>query len=196
MFLGEYASWGNTYYNALVEAAFMTGLQNNAHAVGLACYAPMLCNVDYINWKPDLIWFNNHEVYGTANYYVQKLFMNHQGDQLLEIKANGFTVSEERKAEAITGAISLDVDASAARYSEITLVNNVTGEVKTYSELSEEVSNLPDPAQNGTAKRTLELGETEWRAIPWILRLLEPQGIKGLCSILVKQMIRIICIGN
>lgn len=56
----------------------MTGLQNNAHAVGLACYAPMLCNVDYINWKPDLIWFNNHEVYGTANYYVQKLFMNHQ----------------------------------------------------------------------------------------------------------------------
>lgn len=59
---------------------------------------------------------------------------------------------------------SLGVDASAARYSEITLVNNVTGKVKTYSELSEEVSNLPDPAQNGTAKRTLELGETEWES--------------------------------
>lgn len=179
VFLGEYASWGNTYYNALVEAAFMTGLQNNAHAVGLACYAPMLCNVDYINWKPDLIWFNNHEVYGTANYYVQKLFMNHQGDHLLEIKANGFTVPEERKAEAITGAISLGVDASAARYSEITLVNNVTGEVKTYSELSEEVSNLPDPAQNGTAKRTLELGETEWESYTLNFKATRTAGNKG-----------------
>lgn len=27
VFLGEYASWGNTYYNALIEAAYMTGLE-------------------------------------------------------------------------------------------------------------------------------------------------------------------------
>ncbi len=43
VFLGEYASWGNTYYNALIEAAYMTGLENNAHAIGLYamrhCYA-------------------------------------------------------------------------------------------------------------------------------------------------------------
>ena len=72
VFLGEYASWGNTYYNALIEAAYMTGLENNAHAIGLVCYAPLLCNVDYINWQPDMIWFDNHRVYGSANYYVQK----------------------------------------------------------------------------------------------------------------------------
>ena len=68
VFLGEYASWGNTYYNALIEAAYMTGLENNAHAIGLVCYAPLLCNVDYINWQPDMIWFDNHRVYGSANY--------------------------------------------------------------------------------------------------------------------------------
>ena len=85
VFLGEYASWGNTYYNALIEAAYMTGLENNAHAIGLVCYAPLLCNVDYINWQPDMIWFDNHRVYGSANYYVQKMFMNCTGNNLAKI---------------------------------------------------------------------------------------------------------------
>lgn len=78
VFLGEYASWGNTYYNAIVEAAYMTHLERSK-AVALACYAPMLCNVDYVNWKPDMLWFNNHAIMKTPNYYVQKLFMENQG---------------------------------------------------------------------------------------------------------------------
>ena len=61
----------------------MTGLERNVKAVGLACYAPLLCNADYVRWAPDLIWFNNHQVYGTPSYYVQKLFMNHQGSYRL-----------------------------------------------------------------------------------------------------------------
>ena len=56
----------------------MTGLEKNVHAVGLACYAPMFANVDYVNWRPDMIWFDNHQVYGSVNYYVQSMFMRHQ----------------------------------------------------------------------------------------------------------------------
>ena len=44
----------------------MTGLEKNVHAVGLACYAPMFANVDYVNWRPDMIWFDNHQVYGSV----------------------------------------------------------------------------------------------------------------------------------
>ena len=88
VFLGEYASWGNTYYNALVEAAYMTHLEK-APVVGLACYAPMLANVDYINWKPDMLMFDNHRVIRTANYHVQKLFMENQGDYELKTKLEG-----------------------------------------------------------------------------------------------------------
>ena len=84
VFLGEYATWGNTWYNALIEASYMTGLERNAGNVAMACYAPMLCNVDYVNWKPDMIWFNNHQAFGTPNYYVQSMFMKYQGDSLLE----------------------------------------------------------------------------------------------------------------
>lgn len=88
VFLGEYASWGNTYYNALVEAAYMTHLEK-APAVKLACYAPLLCNKDYVNWQPDMIWFDNHEVVKTANYYVQKMFMNNQGTEEVRYEIQG-----------------------------------------------------------------------------------------------------------
>lgn len=83
IFLGEYASWGNTYYNAIVEAAYMTHLERSK-AVALACYAPMLCNVDYVNWQPDMLWFDNHRIMKTPNYYVQKMFMEHQGRSAVE----------------------------------------------------------------------------------------------------------------
>ena len=83
VFLGEYASWGNTYYNAIVEAAYMTHLERSK-AVALACYAPMLCNVDYVNWQPDMLWFDNHRIMKTPNYYVQKMFMENQGTDAVE----------------------------------------------------------------------------------------------------------------
>ena len=88
VFPGDYASKDNAWYNALAEASYMIGLERNADSVGLACYAPMLCNTDYVNWRPNMIWYDNHRVYATANYYVQKLFMNHQGDTGLEVRLN------------------------------------------------------------------------------------------------------------
>lgn len=98
VFLGEYASWDNTWYNALAEASYMIGLERNADGVALACYAPMLANADYVNWRPDMIWFDNHRVYGTANYYVQKLFMTNQGDTGLEVSVDTELENEVMKS--------------------------------------------------------------------------------------------------
>jgi alpha-L-arabinofuranosidase len=180
VFLGEYATWGNTYYNALVEAAFMTGLEKNAHAVGLACYAPMLCNVDYINWKPDMIWFNNHEVYGTANYYVQKLFMHHQGDQLLQIEASGLEAKQDDKTKPINGAIALDTERCSFRLWDMKLVNNDTGETRELiGGLSAELSDTDEDRLGGTSKRTLILGETDWENYTLSLKAQKISGPKG-----------------
>lgn len=180
VFLGEYASWGNTYYNALVEAAFMTGLEKNAHAVGLACYAPMLCNVDYINWKPDMIWFNNHEVYGTANYYVQKLFMHHQGDQLLQVEASGLQAKQENKIKPINGALALGTDRCSFRFRDLKLVNNDTGEIRElHGGLSAELSDTEEDRLRGTSIRTLDLGETDWGNYTLSLKAQRISGPKG-----------------
>lgn len=86
VFLGEYASWGSTLYNAVVEAAYMCHMEQNADVVALSCYAPLFCNKNYVNWQPDLIWFDNHSVCAIPSYYVQKLFMNNKGDTEIECK--------------------------------------------------------------------------------------------------------------
>ena len=36
-------------------------------------------------WTPDLIWFDNLKSFGTANYYVQKLFSNNKGTKVLNM---------------------------------------------------------------------------------------------------------------
>ena len=130
VFLGEYASWGNTYYNALIEAAYMTGLENNAHAIGLVCYAPLLCNVDYINWQPDMIWFDNHRVYGSANYYVQKMFMNCTGNNLLDVKHDGFDKPITLGSDKISGNIEIEADRCSAEFYYIKITDITTGNVK------------------------------------------------------------------
>ncbi len=111
VFLGEYASWGNTYENALCEAAYMVGLQN-APAVGLACYAPMLCHADYVNWQPDMIWFDNHRLMKTPNYHVQSLFMRYQGEKALQTTLHGMEQKRPETEPAIAGKVSIVGDDS------------------------------------------------------------------------------------
>jgi alpha-L-arabinofuranosidase len=83
VFVGEYASRGNTFYNALSEASFITGLERNSDVVELASYAPLLANVDHVQWSPDLIWFDNDQLYGSTSYYVQKMFSENGGGSVL-----------------------------------------------------------------------------------------------------------------
>ena len=86
VFLGEYASCGNRMENALAEAAYMTYLEREP-AVALACYAPMLCHVNYANWQPDLLFYDNHRLMKTPSYHVQRMFMRHQGDHAIAFEA-------------------------------------------------------------------------------------------------------------
>ncbi|SET21698.1 alpha-L-arabinofuranosidase C-terminal domain-containing protein [Paenibacillus sp. NFR01] len=178
VFLGEYATWGNTYYNALAEAAYMTGLERSAHAVSLACYAPMLCNVDYINWKPDMIWFNNHEVFGTPNYYVQQLFMRHQGDHLLQVEAEGLESEEVSENAPIAGSIALLADHAEVFYRDIVLIDRKTG---TEQQLGSEIKlNCSLEAQeNGTAQRELQVGAIDTSSYTLKLKATKFSGVRG-----------------
>lgn len=78
VFLGEYAAQTpdrrNNLYAALSEAAYMTGLERNGDVVELASYAPLMAKEGSTQWEPDMIRFNNAQVFGTPSYYVQKLF--------------------------------------------------------------------------------------------------------------------------
>jgi alpha-N-arabinofuranosidase len=92
IFAGEYAAQSkftcspdnqNNWKCALSEAAFMTGLERNADVIYMCSYAPLFAHVDAWQWTPDLIWFDNLKSFGTANYFVQKLFSNNKGTEVL-----------------------------------------------------------------------------------------------------------------
>jgi alpha-N-arabinofuranosidase len=98
VFAGEYAAHGreatesesrNSWYSALTEAAFMTGLERNADVVNMASYAPLLAHVEAWQWRPDLIWFDNLNSLGTPNYYVQKVFSNYKGTNVIPVLSGG-----------------------------------------------------------------------------------------------------------
>lgn len=106
---GEYAAHGesdekamsrNTWYSALAEAAFMTGLERNADLVRMASYAPLFAHVDAWQWRPDLIWFDNLTTYLTPNYQVQKIFSNHKGHQILHLTEQELPLTGQEKLYA------------------------------------------------------------------------------------------------
>ena len=97
IFAGEYAAQSvntcspdnqNNWKCALAEAAFMTGLERNAEVVNLCSYAPLFAHVEGWQLTPDLIWFDNLKSFGTDNYYVQKMFSNNKGTQVLPMLIN------------------------------------------------------------------------------------------------------------
>lgn len=84
VYVGEYASKGNTWGNALAEAVYMTSLERNGDMVKMASYAPLLANQFHTSWNPNLIYFTNAKILPTVNYYVQQLFSRNAGDWYYE----------------------------------------------------------------------------------------------------------------
>lgn len=94
VFAGEYACHGkgkkyNHFNAALMEAAFMTGLERNADVVHMATYAPLFAHVEGWQWRPDMIWFDNLSSVATASYYVQQLYATYKGSRVLPLTLDG-----------------------------------------------------------------------------------------------------------
>lgn len=99
VFSGEYAAHDgqvhestkrNNWRCALAEAAFLTGVERNADVVVLSSYAPLFARIGYVQWSPDLIWFDDTKAYGTPSFYVQKIFAQYTGTETLKsVMENG-----------------------------------------------------------------------------------------------------------
>lgn len=114
IFAGEYAAQSaqiasvdnkNNWKCALSEAAFMTGLERNADVVTMSSYAPLFAHVEGWQWTPDLIWFDNLNSYGTPNYYVQKLFSNNKGTQVIPVLLDNIPITGQ---DSIYASATLD----------------------------------------------------------------------------------------
>ena len=86
VFVGEFANnnTNNAYASTLAEAAYWTSLERNSDMVVMAAYAPLFCKKGFNKWNSNLIWFDNHGLWRSTNYYYQKLF-SVAGDRAFEM---------------------------------------------------------------------------------------------------------------
>jgi len=110
VYLGEYASWGSTIYNALSEALYLTSLERNGDVVSMTSYAPLLAKEGHTQWNPDLIYFNNTEVKPTVNYFVQQLYGQNSGDTYL---ASEVRISDKNESVRKRVAVSVVRDSKS-----------------------------------------------------------------------------------
>lgn len=124
VFLGEYAAQSNTLEAALAEAAYMTGLERNGDIVQMACYAPLFGNNKVNQWTPDMMFFSNDSIYGTADFYVQKLFANNVGTMALSSSLEMESVSGET---ALSGSVGLGSWMTSVAYDNLSVTSNADG---------------------------------------------------------------------
>jgi alpha-L-arabinofuranosidase len=136
VFAGEYASgtWTQNIKmlnNAIVEAAFMTGLERNSDVVLLSCYAPLFravhCNGKPAEqpWDPDLIYFNNNSSYCTPSYYTQMLFANNTGHILLPVDLGGAGVNGPMFYVASKDTVTKEIILKAVNISTLTITSTI-----------------------------------------------------------------------
>lgn len=155
----------NVWEGALAEAAFMTGMERNADVVVMKSYAPLLARLGYTQWSPDLIWFDGKSAYGSASYYVQKLYSLYTGDVSYKVRTDApRTYASATSRDDLTfvkvvnaGEETLTADIEADfNFGELLRIVRMQGELTDYNTM-EEPAKLAPAEIAPSAPATVEL---------------------------------------
>ena len=92
IFVGEWATREGdptpNLQSALGDAAFLTGLERNSDLIVMSCYAPLFVNVNPggMQWPTDLIGYNALTSYGSTSYWMQVMFSEYLGTEVVDEK--------------------------------------------------------------------------------------------------------------
>ena len=148
VFAGEYACHdhatkkANNFKSALYEAAFMTGLERNADIVHMCTYAPLFAHVDAWQWNPDMIWFDNLRSMKTPNYYVQQIYAQNKGTNVMNLTMDG---------KAITGQNNL--------YASATFDKDMNGYIIKVANTSNETKDIQIDLKGAKKNQAFALGD-------------------------------------
>lgn len=152
VFIGEYASQvdgkHNTLYAAVTAAAYMTSIERNGDVVEISSYAPLFAKDGFTQWTPNMIWFNNSQVYGSPDYYVQQMFMTHKSDKT--VKSSVTQAKLQGKKDGIGGTVGIGSWATTAQFKDVTLTNKDTGAVLYDSSKTKNLDDFNPATQTGS----------------------------------------------
>ena len=139
---------------ALAEGVFLMGCERNADTVHMVSYAPLLAHIDgrtALTGAPPpwhaMIYFDGTRVFGTASYYLWKLFGANRPDQMVKAHVEFANV----EPPIIAGQIGVGTWAATAEFKEIRVER--AGEVLYESDFSEEAERW-QPEAGRRSRRT------------------------------------------
>ena len=93
IFVGEYAvTSGQNVGNlksALAEAMYLMELERNQDIVKMSAYAPLIQNIYYTSWMPDLIVYDGSEAFGIPSYHMLSMMAEYRGEIIVESQVEG-----------------------------------------------------------------------------------------------------------
>jgi alpha-L-arabinofuranosidase len=133
-FVGEWATHeGRPITNlnaALSDAAFTMGMERNADAVVMQCYAPLLANVNPEDrekgyprgwqWEYNLIGYDALRSYGSPSYHAQVMLAQNRGDVALTTNF-GIEKIEQPREQAPQGRIGLGAWETDVEYTDLSV---------------------------------------------------------------------------
>ena len=118
VFLGEFAvqqsAGPGNFRAALTEGILLNGLERNSDVILMTAYAPLFSNVNSINWRPNLIYFDSDESFGTPSYYLQKMYSENRLASIAPV-----TVDSDVVPLRADGGIGLSMDNTQAEFKDI-----------------------------------------------------------------------------
>jgi alpha-L-arabinofuranosidase len=158
IFIGEYAVTSGTgngnLRGAIGEAAWMTGMERNSDIVVMGAYAPLFCNANHKAWPVNLINFDSYRWFGLPSYYVQQMFSNNQGTNLLPFSVENNPLLE---TTGKTGCIGFGTWMNSAEFKDVVVTAP-----------NEKVLYKPDFSKfDATLRQT---GKGEWSAKDGVLK--------------------------
>jgi alpha-N-arabinofuranosidase len=128
VFAGEWATRVGTptpnMAGALGDAVWMCGLERNADIVLMECFAPLFVNVSQLTgnnrsmqWESDLIGYDALNSYGSPSYYVETMFGQNCGTDILPVKAESIPIIEQTPPAGRRGGAPTPRRVSAIYYS-------------------------------------------------------------------------------
>ena len=126
MYVGEYATnngvGAGNMNAALSDAVYIMSMEKNSDLVKMSSYAPLLVNVNDIDWPVNLINFDAAKSFARISYYAIKMFNENKPTQ--NINSQTFIPEQRSKTPLFSGSIGLATWDTQSDYKDIEVTQN------------------------------------------------------------------------
>lgn len=126
MYVGEYATnsgvGAGNMNAALSDAVYIMSMERNSDLVKMSSYAPLLVNVNDVDWPVNLINFDASKSFARISYYAIKLFNENKPTQ--NINTQTIIPEQKSKTPLFSGSIGLATWDTQSDYKDIEVIQD------------------------------------------------------------------------